>query len=312
MDYDAINYTCAIVLTGQGADMKILLQNKDQLPMGLKKALDPLMACMNYVEEISGVSLSRDQALPLNRRGQTLPFLFYLEETPQEGDWFPLITLKRLENPHGQMLCEAIGKFWPRMPSFKKQLGFINLPNLFYKKSLAESQDIETIFFPGSFNPWHEGHRSCLDLAPKESNIIVVPDFNPWKDREDIQTGCGWEKYMSLALTLKDTPYSVFPGFLGLEKSNPTVDWLPFTTVEKKVLLVGEDSFLSLEEWKDTARLIGFLYRLYVVPREGHEAQVEETKKKLLEQKPTLDVVILPNHPYQDVSSTDIRIKKSS
>ncbi len=305
MDYEEINYTCAIVLTGEGPDMKLLLQNHDQLPMGLKHIPDPLLACMNYVEEVSGVRLSKDKAIALNRRGHTLPFLFYLEETPQEGDWISLITLKKLENPHGQMLCEAIGKFWPRMPSFKKELGFINLPNLFYKKNLHE--DRETIFFPGSFNPWHEGHRACLDLAPKKSSIIVVPDFNPWKDREDVQTSCGWEKYMTLALTVKDTPYSVFPGFLGLEKSNPTVDWLPFTRVEKKTLLVGEDSFLSLEKWKDTERLISFLTKLYVVPREGDEALVEATRTKLLEQRPNLEIEILPNHPHQDVSSTKIR-----
>jgi nicotinate-nucleotide adenylyltransferase len=305
MDYDEINYTCAIVLTGQGPDMKLLLQNHDQLPMGLKKTVDPLLACMNYVEEISGIRLSRDKAIALNRRAHTLPFLFYLEESPEEGDWVPLIRLKKLENPHGQMLCEAIGKFWPRMPSFKKELGFINLPNLFYKKNLHE--DKETIFFPGSFNPWHAGHRACLDLAPKESSIIVVPDFNPWKDREDVQTGCGWEKYMTLALGLKDTPYSVFPGFLGLEKSNPTVDWLPFTRIEKKVLLVGDDSFLSLEKWKETDKLISFLSKIYVVPRESDTKQIESTRKKLLEQRPNLEIVILPNHPHQDVSSTKIR-----
>lgn len=196
------------------------------------------------------------------------------------------------------------------MPSFKKELGFINLPSLFYKKNLH--QDRETIFFPGSFNPWHEGHRACVDLAPKDSNLVIVPDFNPWKDREDIQTGCGWEKYMALCLAVKDTPYSVFPGFLGLEKSNPTVDWLPFTNVEKKVLLVGEDSFLSLEQWKDTERLISFLSKLYVVPREGDEKLVEDTKIKLLEQRPNLEVEILPGHPHQKLSSTEIRKKMSS
>jgi len=310
MDYDEINYICAIVLTGQGPDMKLLLQSNDQLPMGEKKTLGPLAACMNYVKEISGVRLSRDLAITLNRRGNILPFLFYLENAPEEGNWIPLITLKKLENPHGKMLCEAIGKFWPRMPSFKKELGFITLPNIFYKQTLHE--DKETIFFPGSFNPWHEGHRACLDVAPTESNIVVVPDFNPWKDREDIQIGCGWEKYINLALALKDTTHSVFPGFLGLEKSNPTVDWLPFTNVEKKNLLVGEDSFLSLEKWKDTKKLISFLAKLYVVPREGDEKLVEETKKKLLEQRPNMEIEILPTHPHQEVSSTKIRDKISS
>jgi nicotinic acid mononucleotide adenylyltransferase len=280
----------SIVLAGNGDDLCVLVR-KGFIPQGRR----------SKIELETGIGLKKEQLFFSNISGLTS---YYIEGplSPINGwKWIPLISLKKLEKNFGAFLCEALGKFWNVMPDFEKKLGDIKLPKLFKKKKFSD----EVIFYPGSFNPWHKGHMACLNLCPSKSKIIVVPDNNPWKNTG--RESCKWEKYRNLCLTLKNSSCSIYPGFLGLQKKNPTINWFPKTRVKKKALLMGDDSFLSLINWKESRKLISSMQKIYVVPRLGIKDDLKLATNGLLSINSKLKIKFLSPHKFQRISSTEIR-----
>lgn len=158
------------------------------------------------------------------------------------------------------------------------------------------------VFYPGTFNPWHLGHRACLELCPA-TPIVVMPDFNPWKEEQDRQGP--WQSLKNLVGRLEGTSFSIYPGFLSLDKGNPTVDWFPKVKIKNKGLLIGDDSFLNFHKWKDVDELVKHISTLYVVPR----GEGQELLEKQVQRFPDLNIVFLGNHEFEDLSSTDSRKK---
>ena len=272
----------SIVLSRSGEDLSVLTKD-------------------GFIPSGSLINIDKETGVSLKSGDFILNGLYHTKHSirPINGwEWETLVSLKKLEKNFGELLCEALGKFWNVMPNFQKN---IKLPSLFMKKKFSN----EAIFFPGSFNPWHAGHMTCLKLCPNKAKIIAIPDNNPWKE---LGSGsCKWEKYRNLCLILKKTPCSVYPGFLGLKKENPTINWLPKTKVKEKTLLVGDDSFLSLINWRKSKKLISVIQKIYVVPRIGNEKDLKLMKEKLIFINPKLKIKFLPPHKYQNISSTKIR-----
>ncbi len=187
--------------------------------------------------------------------------------------------------------CDELGKTFSFMPG-----GVGKPPSWLLKSEVID----EVIFYPGTFNPWHLGHRACLDLCPGKV-IVIVPDFNPWKEGESRQRP--WELVKDLLYRLRETDYSIYPGFLGKDSGNPTVDWLPQVKVKRKSLLLGDDSFLNLHKWKDATELVKHIATLYVAPRGANSSELEKQVHKF----PNLNIVFLDHHDYEDVSSTGLR-----
>lgn len=234
-------------------------------------------------------------------------FSFYWSENdyhlPLEGQWMSLEDLPALEENQGAFLCQALGCFWEFMPGSAKGLKTNILPRKF---SLKIEDKNEITFFGGSFFPWHEGHRECTDQASKHGrNVIVVPDHNPWKEQG--RKSCYWASYKQICNKLAQTNYSIFPGFWGRNEGNPTVTWLPFVELKEKSLLMGDDSFFGLHIWKDVEILLAALDSVYVVPREGKTKQREVQKELLQKFNPGLKFYFLDKHPYEGISSTEIR-----
>lgn len=325
----------AIVISGQKDNLQILLvkkkdsvyQNKWCLPGGLLEGRNEILdSCVEDLARQTNLFLHRNNAVELTKRERkgrdprgpivAHPFVFFIEEEKtvsvgeniEEVRWMSLLLLKELPLDQGAMLCEAMGKFWRQMPSFDIKLKSAELPALFVKKKLHYRND-EMIYFGGSFNPWHPGHMECLKICPSE-NITVVPDYNPWKKIDHKGIKCFWSEYRNLCLVLKDTPYAVYPGFWGREGPNPTVGWIPNLKVEKRGLLLGDDSFCNILKWQDSEILITFLGIIYVVPRIHKNEEMEEVKKQVLEIHPNMKIEILSEHEYMHESSTLIREKK--
>lgn len=175
------------------------------------------------------------------------------------------------------------------------------LGKLFLKHPIKDS----VTFFGGSFNPFHEGHRACLDLCP-EKNILIVPDRNPFKDVRSLDPE---KDFFWLADLLKETTYSLYPGFLLKKEKNPTSSWLPFVKIPEKNFLMGDDSYLDLLKWKSPDVIVKALTKLYVVPRTGKKEDYLKVEKELLKWNPQLEVHYLAEHPYMNLSSTELRKK---
>jgi nicotinate-nucleotide adenylyltransferase len=197
--------------------------------------------------------------------------------------------------------CIELGNYFEFMPGSDQTHKQTELPHLFLKHPITDS----VTFFGGSFNPFHQGHRACLDLCP-EKNILIVPDRNPFK--ADVNSSSEvYSDFLALANELKDTSYSLYPGFLGKNLPNPTASWLPFVKIKEKNLLIGDDSYMSLLTWKNPEAILQALTKLYVVPRiYGYDDYLKQ-EREILKLNPNLEVHYLADHPYKNISSTDLR-----
>lgn len=156
------------------------------------------------------------------------------------------------------------------------------------------------VLFPGSFNPWHDGHQACVDLL--KDKVCVLPDENPWKDQEKQRV---LKRVFDLAKAVQGA--ALYTGFIGKEK-NPTVRWLGRLR-ERRALLMGADSFLSLHKWIEASRLLGDLEALYIASRQESEKDFQDQKKRLQQINPELKINFLGHHDFEKLSSTSIRNK---
>ncbi len=209
--------------------------------------------------------------------------------------WFSLVNPPKLSLDQEAIIFDFISKQWSHMPGFEKKL--VKLPRIF-----SQPQGDSVCFYPGSFNPWHQGHKACVELAPVES-LVIVPDSNPWKNSA---SSLNLSMIINLMKSLPENT-SLYPGFVNLEVGNPTVSWLPKTKWQKKSLSIGADSFINLEKWKDVKTLLQSLDCLYVVPRNIAVDITNKTSQKIQSLCPALIIKILANHQFEKVSSTDLR-----
>ena len=203
---------------------------------------------------------------------------------------------------HQRLCCRIISSFWPLFDPalFEKALPpFLSPP---------ESLGGEVVFFGGTFNPWHEGHSHCVeaaDVAP----LIVAPDNNPLKP------GGGpppFDLLSSIPEGLFDNPHrKLYLGFLGDDKPNPTAGWVSKLRRTKVSLLVGDDSFMGMDTWRDAEVLLTHLHRLIVVPRLVEDEDFEEQRLKLLGINGHLVIERRTHHPFEAVASADRRSRGS-
>jgi nicotinate-nucleotide adenylyltransferase len=196
--------------------------------------------------------------------------------------------------------CREVANCFEFMPDSDGLHSQRELSSLFLKNQIFDS----VTFFGGSFNPFHAGHRACLDLCP-EKNILIVPDRNPFKTHESNEH-C-FDQFMELAEELKSTPYSLYPGFLVKNEGNPTSSWLPFVKIPEKNFLMGDDSFVDILNWNNPEVIAKSLTKLYVVPRKFSKDDYLKVEVELLKFNPKLQIHYLDVHPYMNLSSTELR-----
>jgi ADP-ribose pyrophosphatase YjhB (NUDIX family)/nicotinic acid mononucleotide adenylyltransferase len=317
----------AIVFAGQGELLSVLLiqrkfppyQDDFAFPGGfLEKDEDPLDACIRELQEETGLILDSSLAIAQDIREKkgrdprgltrTFPFLFHLEhecsvsaaDDAKKAQWVKLTDLESLAFDHGAILCEALSHFWPQMPSFESSFATISLPNVFsFKEGKCD------VFYGGSFNPWHEGHSECIkQLEERGKSLTIIPDSNPLKPLREGE--CFWKQYKQIAFFFEKTAHNVFPGFLGLEKPNPTAYWI--SQLERRVRFVfGDDNLFLIEKWVDFSLFLNSLEELYIVPRNHSKSEIEKKVGELSNEFKQTKFTILHNHDYQHLSSTKLR-----
>lgn len=184
-----------------------------------------------------------------------------------------------------------------RLNLFENQLDF--------HVSLTE----EIIFFGGSFNPWHKGHQTCLDMAPPDKTLIIIPDHNPQKKliKHSIL-----DIYQNIRFNRPNL--YCYPGFFLKEKLNPTIEWisrLKANFPEKKFsLLMGFDSLQGLHSWKRSDQLKDYFDNIYFTARKEDFAQRDQVGQRLKREMGLKNIFFLGHHDYEDLSSSIIRQKK--
>lgn len=214
-------------------------------------------------------------------------------------EWCDIYQVSDLSQLDQFNLLIGLGDFFKFMPVHA------SVPNGVIKSDILKNEIKDSVtFFGGSFFPFHLGHMSCVDLCP-EKNIVIVPDCNP--NKVQMEKMNPYDDFMQLCLTLKDSAYSVYPGFFGRNKPNPTSNWLPKVNIPEKNFLMGDDAFMDVLNWHQPEVFLNVLTKLYVVPRIFEVSDYQKQIELLKSINPKLEIIILPDHPYKKLSSTKIR-----
>lgn len=166
-------------------------------------------------------------------------------------------------------------------------------------------------FFGGSFNPFHAGHRECIKQCQKyESNIVVVPDYSPWKNNH-FESPLEEIKYLETQLVLNFSNITIYPIFWGVQKRNPTSVWIKDIQWPSGInWLMGEDTFNSLLKWFEVDNFLCVLTKIYICPRvseEGQQFDNVQVVSYINHNHPQVELVWLEHHESEHISSSKIR-----
>lgn len=157
------------------------------------------------------------------------------------------------------------------------------------------------LFF-GSFNPIHTGHLLIANHVLNETSLsqiwFVVSPQNPFKQNSELLDAA--ERLQLVKLAVKDDT-RLFASDVEFQLSLPsyTVNTLHYLETNfpdiNFTLILGSDTFLQLDKWKDADTLFKkniLVYQRpgYVVPQTGHS--------------PNISVLI---SPLLEISATEIR-----
>ena len=197
-------------------------------------------------------------------------------------------------------LCEYWGQVFGL---FSKPLPDDDIPDGLL--NFSYNQNEEQIFFAGSFNPFHLGHLECMKLLNRP--VTIVPDSSPWKTDSIKKTP--FSVLMQISGLLKGLDYNLYPGFLSLspDQGNPTVDWVSNLVFPKVSLLMGADTFIQMDKWKNYEQLFYRLFSLYVCGRNIDENELNKKKSLFLKKNPNLVIHFLGSHEHEELSSTKLR-----
>ena len=170
----------------------------------------------------------------------------------------------------------------------------------------------EVVFFGGSFNPWHAGHSSCINLMPNNLPIVVVPDHNPFKELvKSSDKLTSMDSLKDKLSTFKNQTY-IYSTFYEKNEKNPTSVWIQEIKNEypslKISLLMGYDTFISLEKWINSSDLLNNLENIYVASRMD-DSEAKTSQIQALKKISGVNIIFLGNHDFEHLSSTEIRNK---
>lgn len=164
----------------------------------------------------------------------------------------------------------------------------------------------------GTFDPIHNGHLVIAQAALDAMNldeVLFIPSGTPWlkdttkvlsKKKRVSMTGLAIEDNPKFALSTieidrEGNSYS-YETLEELKRQNPDVEYY---------FILGADSLLQLESWKNPDRLMASCTLLTAVRDDCDEAKIQDTIQ-YLQEKYQAGIILLPT-PRLDISSSMIR-----
>jgi nicotinic acid mononucleotide adenylyltransferase len=169
----------------------------------------------------------------------------------------------------------------------------------------------EITFYAGSFDPWHEGHASCVTLFPSDKKLIICPDRNPFKPHKEAKSSV--QSFLDLKSKIIETTQTkayIYPGFILQNEKNPTIQWV-FRMMNRRPdlrisLLIGYDNFKTISTWTKGDDLIKILSGLYVTSRLEDESDHAIDSSQLKSINPKINITFLGRHNFENISSSDL------
>jgi nicotinate-nucleotide adenylyltransferase len=168
----------------------------------------------------------------------------------------------------------------------------------------GKNNKIKSVLFGGTFDPIHNGHIKIIEKINhqfKPEIIYVVPSGNPYMKKEQ-PVATPLQRFKMCHLVFKNYMNIKLIDYEILRKSPSytfdTLNYLFSNTKYKEVdtLILGEDSYLELDKWKN-GKTLKRNYNFITVKRSSSSVEIRATKNVF-----ALDRV-------SDLSSSEIRKK---
>lgn len=169
--------------------------------------------------------------------------------------------------------------------------------------------------YGGSFNPIHLAHLHVADCAARDmmlDKVLFVPAYDPYtKDQTNMASY--FSRCVMTSKAIKDDPRFSFVHDPSRQLGNHSYTIDVVREVRKQimakrrgtnnqiVLIVGEDSFLSMPKWYEFEEILRNIDAIYVVPRQGNTSP-----EFIKENFPGINVTF-SKHGDIPISSTMIR-----
>jgi nicotinic acid mononucleotide adenylyltransferase len=232
--------------------------------------------------------------------------------TSAEGELFSSLESAREQSPAIQeAILEALSVFFWFMPGGERAFYDRLTPDCLPILKAGPDKEGPWVFFGGAFDPWHRGHRACLELC-RDKRLIVVPERGPWKDGK----ATSLHDFLNLIPHTMDLAFGLYPGFLTRTTPTPTVEWI--TQVKgPRAFLVGADHLRDMPKWHKFTELLNSLEALFVAPR-AVQGQLSENMDQFfhqwrdeLQEYTKTPIHLLDHHPFEHLSSTLLRLEKN-
>ena len=167
--------------------------------------------------------------------------------------------------------------------------------------------------YGGSFDPIHRGHVEPIleaELAAGLDRVIYLPTARP-PHKESRRLAPAEHRFAMVELALSDHPQLEVSRFeMGLAGPSYTVETLEHFRSQRPAdelhLLIGADSFLSLDRWHRYQELPA-LARLVVLVRPGWKLEPRSEVSSWIHRLAEDPAVIWVKNQQIDASSTEIR-----
>lgn len=168
--------------------------------------------------------------------------------------------------------------------------------------------------FGGTFDPIHIGHLALAERARADLNldrVIFVPSAQPPHKSESDITAALHRMNMVRAAVAGNPAFEVSDAEYHRSGPSYTVETMRWFTGRYPdtdyVFLMGADSLLELETWKDVEGIVS-LCRLAVVTRPGYHVRADDPRLKSLPSAVWKRMLYL-EMPGLDISSSEIRTR---
>lgn len=171
--------------------------------------------------------------------------------------------------------------------------------------------------YGGSFNPVHFGHVGLAKWVIEHTDLdelwLLVSPLNPLKaDSQELSAESQEERLAAVREAIKDIPGLKASDFeFSLPRPSYTANTL--RALQKAypehefTLVIGEDNLAIFTKWREYEYIMKH-FRIMVYPRHGSDS-ISNFKFQISDFK---ELRFLSDAPYFDISSTEIRSRKSS
>ena len=152
--------------------------------------------------------------------------------------------------------------------------------------------------FIGSFNPVHEGHIKIVNYLIDNNyvdKVLIIPSINYWNKQNLIEL----KHRINMLKFFESKNIKVDDKHNNYQYTYQLLRALKEEYNDELYLIIGADNAINLDKWEHIQELL--TYKIIVLNRDNIDI------KKYINKFNSNNFIVIPNFPFIDTSSTEIR-----